>query len=65
MPDGPEQPLRAGQHPAPLSEVHTQLGPEGLYRHLTMVHGLTVDRRLGAAVHQHTHRLAHGEGDTQ
>ena len=53
------EPLRAGQHPAPLEVVHELLGLEGLRQHLAVDHGQPVDRRLGAAVAQHTHRRAH------
>ena len=52
--------LTAGQHPVSLADVHAQMGPEALLRHLAVDHGRPVDRRLGAAVAQQMHRNVHG-----
>jgi hypothetical protein len=50
--------VRAGQH-GDLAQAHADMGIEGLLLHLATDHGQPVDRRLGAAIAQHTHRTMH------
>jgi hypothetical protein len=47
--------VRAGQH-GDLAQAHADMGPDGLLLHLATEHKQPVDRRLGAAIAQHTHR---------
>lgn len=64
MVDKPE-PLKAGEHPVPLDQVHADMGligPNELRRHLAEEHKIHFHSKFGKDIAQQIHRQAHGEG---